>query len=138
MSIKKDKFGFCFCGQFSFEKCCGCFIIGGQVLVMVELLMCLCYMVFVLCDEVYLCVIWFLDILLEEELISEIDVKWIGLDIKKYQYVSGSDEVIVEFVVCFKVGGKVYCLYEISNFVCQFDDSGQVCWYYVDGCFLED
>ena len=81
---------------------------------------------------------WFPDTLPEEELTSETDVKWIGLDIKKHQHASGSDEATVEFVARFKVGGKAHRLHEISNFVRQPDDSGQARWYYVDGRFPED
>ncbi|MBO14271.1 YchJ family protein [Herbaspirillum huttiense] len=138
MSTKKDKSGPCPCGQPSFEKCCGRFITGGQVPATAELLMRSRYTAFALRDEAYLRATWFPDTLPEEELTSETDVKWIGLDIKKHQHASGSDEATVEFVARFKVGGKAHRLHEISNFVRQPDDSGQARWYYVDGRFPED
>ena len=138
MSTKKDKCGPWPCGQPSFEKCCGRFITGGQVPATAELLMRSRYTAFALRDEAYLRATWFPDTLPEEELTSETDVKWIGLDIKKHQHASGSDEATVEFVARFKVGGKAHRLHEISNFVRQPDDSGQARWYYVDGRFPED
>lgn len=138
MSTRKDKSGPCPCGQPRFEKCCGRFITGGQVPATAELLMRSRYTAFALRDEAYLRATWFPDTLPEEELTSETDVKWIGLDIKKHQHASGSDEATVEFVARFKVGGKAHRLHEISNFVRQPDDSGQARWYYVDGRFPED
>ena len=80
---------------------------------------------------------WFPETLPEEELTSETDVKWIGLEIKKHQHAAGSDAATVEFVARFKVGGKAHRLHEISNFVRQPDGEGQMRWYYVDGSFPE-
>ncbi|BEV18033.1 SEC-C domain-containing protein [Herbaspirillum sp. DW155] len=138
MSNKKDKSGPCPCGQPSFEKCCGRFLSGGEIPATAELLMRSRYTAFALRDEAYLRATWFPDTLPEEELTSETDVKWIGLDIRKHQHASGSDEATVEFVARFKVGGKAHRLHEISNFVRQPDESGQARWYYVDGRFPED
>ncbi|MCI1005432.1 YchJ family metal-binding protein [Herbaspirillum sp. C7C8] len=135
MSTKKDKSGPCPCGQPGFETCCGRFITGGQVPATAELLMRSRYSAFALRDEAYLRATWFPDTLPEEELTSETDVKWIGLDIKKHQHASGSDEATVEFVARFKVGGKAHRLHEISNFVRKPDENGQARWYYVDGRF---
>lgn len=135
MSNKKDKSGPCPCGQPSFEKCCGRFITGGAIPATAELLMRSRYSAFALRDEAYLRATWHPDTLPEEELTSETDVKWIGLDIKKHQHASGSDEATVEFVARFKVGGKAHRLHEISNFVRLPDQSGQARWYYVDGRF---
>lgn len=137
MSNKKDKAGPCPCGQPSFDKCCGRFITGGQIPATAELLMRSRYSAYALRDETYLRATWFPETLPEEELTSETDVKWIGLDIKKHQYAAGSDAATVEFVARFKVGGKAHRLHEISNFVRQPDGEGQMRWYYVDGSFPE-
>lgn len=136
MSNKKDKA--CPCGQPSFDKCCGRFITGSQIPATADLLMRSRYSAFALRDEAYLRATWFPDTLPEEELTSETDVKWIGLDIKKHQHVAGSDEATVEFVARFKVAGRAHRLHEISNFVRQPDAAGQMRWYYVDGSFPED
>ncbi len=137
MSDKKDKSGPCPCGQPSFDKCCGRFITGGQVPATAELLMRSRYSAYALRDEAYLRATWFPETLPDEELTSETDVKWIGLEIKKHQHAAGSDAATVEFVARFKVGGKAHRLHEISNFVRQSDGEGQMRWYYVDGSFPE-
>jgi SEC-C motif-containing protein len=137
MSNKKDKSGPCPCGQPSFDKCCGRFITAGQVPATAELLMRSRYSAYALRDEAYLRATWFPETLPEEELTSETDVKWIGLEIKKHQHAAGSDAATVEFVARFKVGGKAHRLHEISNFVRQPDGEGQMRWYYVDGSFPE-
>ncbi|MCI1015235.1 hypothetical protein HWE04_15365 [Herbaspirillum sp. C7C2] len=137
MSNKKDKAGPCPCGQPSFDKCCGRFITGGQVPATAELLMRSRYSAYALRDEAYLRATWFPETLPDEELTSETDVKWIGLEIKKHQHAAGSDAATVEFVARFKVGGKAHRLHEISNFVRQPDGEGQMRWYYVDGSFPE-
>ena len=137
MSNKKDKSGPCPCGQPSFDKCCGRFITGGQVPATAELLMRSRYSAYALRDEAYLRATWFPETLPDEELTSETDVKWIGLEIKKHQHAAGSDAATVEFEARFKVGGKAHRLHEISNFVRQPDGEGQMRWYYVDGSFPE-
>lgn len=138
MSHKKDKSGPCPCGQPSFDQCCGRFIGGGQIPETAELLMRSRYSAFALRDEAYLRATWFPDTLPEEELTSETDVKWIGLEIKNHQHASGSDEATVEFVARFKVAGRAHRLHEISHFVRQPDATGQLRWYYVDGRFPDD
>ncbi|ONN68398.1 YchJ family protein [Herbaspirillum sp. VT-16-41] len=137
MSNKKDKAGPCPCGQPSLDKCCGRFITGGQVPATAELLMRSRYSAYALRDEAYLRATWFPETLPDEELTSETDVKWIGLEIKKHQHAAGSDAATVEFVARFKVGGKAHRLHEISNFMRQPDGEGQMRWYYVDGSFPE-
>lgn len=137
MSNKKDKSTPCPCGQPSFAQCCGRFLSGAQVPATAELLMRSRYSAYALRDEAYLRATWFPDTLPEEELTSETDVKWIGLDIRKHSHARDADTATVEFVARFKVGGKAHRMHEISNFVRQPDAQGQPRWYYVDGSFPE-
>lgn len=111
--------------------CCGCFIDGGEVVLIVFELMCLWYSVYVFGVIDYLCVMWVVCICLFDFDIdfSVLDVLcWLGFVVKCY-VLFDDWYVEVEFVVCYKVGGCVYWLYEMSCFEC--DEYGF--WCYVDG-----
>ncbi len=54
-------------------------------------------------------------------------MRWIGLDIKRFE-TRGEDDAVVEFVARYKVGGRAHRMHEISRFV-QVDGR----WYYTTG-----
>ncbi len=54
-------------------------------------------------------------------------LRWIGLDIKRFEARS-EDEAVVEFVARCKVGGRAQRMHEISRFVRE-----QGRWYYASG-----
>jgi SEC-C motif-containing protein len=134
---KKPALTECPCAKGVYTKCCGRFIEAGEIPATAEQLMRSRYTAYVLRDEPYLKATWHPDTLPDDPL-SEDDVKWIGLDVRKYTHTAASLEATVEFIARFKVAGRAHRIHEISQFVKQADATGQERWYYVDGTFPED
>ncbi len=63
-------------------------------------------------------------------LASDINTKWLGLDVKRHTVdVQDNNRAVVEFVARYKVGsGRAERLHEVSRFV---REDGR--WFYVDG-----
>jgi SEC-C motif-containing protein len=127
----------CPCAKGPYASCCGRFIDNAQIPATAADLMRSRYSAFVLRNEAYLTQTWHPDTL-PDDVISEDDVKWIGLNILNHQHVAEENNATVEFIARFKVGGRAHRIHEVSNFVRQLDDAGQARWYYVDGTFPED
>lgn len=127
----------CPCAKGPYATCCGRFIDNAQIPQTATELMRSRYSAFVLRNEAYLTLTWHPDTL-PEDLISEDDVKWIGLNILNQHHVADEDDATVEFIARFKVGGRAHRIHEISNFVRMPDAEGHKRWYYVDGTFPDD
>lgn len=63
-------------------------------------------------------------------LIDEPQPKWLGLEVKRHEQ-EDHDHAIVEFVARYKVGGRAFCMHEVSRFV---REDGR--WFYLNGDIL--
>lgn len=127
----------CPCGNPLYDTCCKPYIEGSKPAPDARTLMRSRYSAFVVRNEDYLARTWHPETLPEEPILSENDVKWIGLDIK--QFTEHDDtHATVEFVARFKVGGRAHRLHEVSQFEIIATPDGQPAWVYVDGTFPGD
>lgn len=118
----------CPCGRpLPYAECCGrCH--AGTPAADAESLMRSRYSAFVLGHEDYLLATWHVGTRPERlELDATPAPKWLGLEVKACT-LTGSDSATVEFVACYKIGGRATRLHETSRFI---REDGR--WYYVDG-----
>lgn len=127
----------CPCAKGPYATCCGRFIDNGTIPQTAAELMRSRYSAYVLRNADYLTATWHPETL-PEDIISEDDVKWIGLNILDHQHTAPDNHATVEFIARFKVGGRAHRIHEISNFVRMPDAADQARWYYVDGTFPDD
>lgn len=127
----------CPCGGSNYIQCCKPYIEDGVAAPTAPLLMRSRYTAFVLRDNAYLTQTWHPDTLPDDPILSEEDVKWIGLDIKQDK-TADDTHASVEFVARFKVGGRAHRLHEISQFERIKTNRYASEWVYVDGTFPED
>ncbi|HJV01811.1 MAG TPA: YchJ family metal-binding protein [Burkholderiaceae bacterium] len=118
----------CPCGGNNYARCCGRFIDGGEIPQTAEQLMRSRYTAYTLHNEDYLKATWHASTRPLEAVAQDEEVKWIGLDVRRY--VPDDDTATVEFVARYKVGGRAHRLHEVSRFM---REDGR--WYYVDGSF---
>ncbi|SCY35044.1 YchJ family protein [Nitrosospira sp. Nsp13] len=111
-----------------YVDCCGRYLDGGEAAPTAEALMRSRYAAYTLGREDYLLATWHRSTRPASlELASERRHKWLGLEVKRHAQPE-PDHAVVEFVACYKVGGRAHRLHEISRFV---REAGQ--WFYVDG-----
>jgi len=89
------------------------------------------YSAFVLKVEPYLLETWHPETRPATLDLAQGKINWIGLEVRQ-QEVAGSDAASVEFIACYKVGGRAHRLHEVSRFVRK-----QGRWFYLDGEFPE-
>ena len=119
----------CHCGSGqSFAQCCNKFLLGEASAQTAEQLMRSRYCAYVVLDTNYLNSTWHPSTR-PASLHLDPNVRWIGLQIKKSQAGTNTDQNgSVEFVARYKIDGRAYRLHEISQFVRQ-----GMQWLYVDG-----
>ncbi len=121
----------CPCGSGkAYTACCGPYLDGGQRPATAEALMRSRYSGYVLARKDYLLRTWHESTRPETlDLNDAGTVRWLGLKIVRTE-AGGPDDArgAVEFVACYKVGGKAYRLHEIGRFV---REGGE--WFYLDG-----
>lgn len=123
----------CPCGKSSpFERCCGRFIHGGEIVPDAEHLMRSRYAAFVLRDVAWLLATWYpatrpTDLTLDEEPAPQ----WLGLQVQHFA-VQDSDHATVEFVARYKINGRAHRLHELSRF-----ERLEGRWFYREGDLRE-
>ena len=111
-----------------YAGCCGPYLDGGEAAPTAEALMRSRYTAYTLGREDYLLATWHHTTRPASlALGSGPRHKWLGLDVKRHEQPE-PDHAVVEFVACYKIGGRAHRLHEISRFV---REAGQ--WFYVDG-----
>jgi SEC-C motif-containing protein len=96
-------------------------------------------------NEPYLLATWHASTRPTEPIMSEEEkVQWLGLEVKsalrlRQRKADDADltKDTVEFVARFKINGRAQRLHEISNFVREPAEGGDLRWFYVDGSFPE-
>lgn len=88
------------------------------------------YTAYTMGDEAYLRSTWHPSTRPDVERMTEDDVKWLGLEVKRHE--SSDDEAVVEFIARYRIAGRAHRLHETSRFV---REDGR--WFYVDGRFQE-
>ena len=144
MSKTKTPTG-CPCGGPSLATCCGPFIEGKALPATAEQLMRSRYTAYTLKDEAYLQATWHPSTRPQEPIISKNEkLQWLGLEVKsalrlRQRKADDADltKDTVEFVARFKINGRAQRLHEISNFVREPAEGGDLRWFYVDGSFPE-
>lgn len=123
----------CPCGsQSPYEQCCGRWHHGAQRLQApdAQALMRSRYSAFVLDLHDYLLETWHPTTRPATLEHNPPDVKWLGLEIKKFSQ-QDNDHATVEFVARHKLAGRAIRMHEISRFIRQNEK-----WLYVDGEFV--
>jgi SEC-C motif-containing protein len=113
-----------------YGQCCGRFIEDGEIPHTAQELMRSRYSAYTLGKDDYLKATWHPSRRPAEERLSDPDVKWLGLEVRKH--VPMEDKAEVEFVARYRANGRAYRLHETSRFA---RENGQ--WFYVDGSFHE-
>jgi len=96
-------------------------------------------------NEPYLLATWHASTRPTEPIMSDEEkVQWLGLEVKsvlrlRQRKANEADltQDTVEFVARFKINGRAQRLHEISNFVREPAEGGDLRWFYVDGSFPE-
>ena len=126
-----DRQARCACGSNkNFTDCCGCYIEGNTPAPSAEALMRSRYVAYTLGCEDYLLVTWHPSTRpVTLDTVDKVETKWLGLEVKRHEYnLKEPDRALVEFVACYKVGGRAYRLHEVSRFVREGEQ-----WFYMDG-----
>lgn len=126
--MKKPAIAACPCGGADYAQCCKPFHHGTPA-PDAERLMRSRYSAYVLGEMHYVHDTWHASTRPpQEELVHETDMRWLGLEVKKFS--AASDEATVEFVARSKIAGRAQRLHEVSRFV---REDGR--WFYIDGVF---
>jgi SEC-C motif-containing protein len=118
----------CPCGSGEpLPRCCGRYLDGGVAAPTAEALMRSRYVAYALGREAYLLATWHASTRPAALELEAQALRWIGLDIKRFEARS-EDEAVVEFVARCKAGGRAQRMHEVSRFVRE-----QGRWYYTTG-----
>jgi SEC-C motif-containing protein len=60
--------------------------------------------------------------------------KWLGLQIKRFEQ-QDNNHATVEFIARYTLNGRAHRLREVSRFVRELTNDGQLRWFYLDGNF---
>jgi SEC-C motif-containing protein len=145
MSKKSTAPAGCPCGGPALATCCGPYIAGAAIAPSAEALMRSRYTAYGQRNEPYLLATWHASTRPADPIMSEEEkVQWLGLEVKSALRLRQrkADEAdltrdTVEFVARFKINGRAQRLHEISNFVREPAEGGDLRWFYVDGSFPE-
>lgn len=119
----------CPCGtNKTYANCCERYLDGTDTPATAEALMRSRYTAYTLLREDYLLATWHVSTRPDKlALAEEVNNKWLGLQIKRYEQQDDS-HAVVEFVARYKIGGRAHRMHEVSRFV---REEGR--WFYVDG-----
>ena len=122
----------CPCGsRVGYSRCCGRYLVDGEIPETAEQLMRSRYCGFVDLDEPYLLATWHPETRPGRVRMDE-KQRWLGLSIRATEAGGYDDQTgVVEFVARYKIAGKGYRLHEISRFE---KINGR--WFYLDGQHL--
>ena len=120
----------CVCGSGkTYAMCCGRYLDGGEAAPDAQALMRSRYAAYALGRNDYLLVTWHASTRPSAAALAAdaAAVKWIGLEVMRYEY-AGGDSAVVEFVARYREGGRAHRLRETSRFA---REAGR--WFYLDG-----
>lgn len=94
------------------------------------------YTAYVLANEPYLRKTWCSRTRPPGALLEEPRPQWLGLTVVSSNQEPGEgSHATVEFIARYKINGRAAKLHEVSRFLREPDDDGNLAWCYVDGQF---